>query len=130
MSFRRGWLFSLVLVTGAGLMLPSQPAQALDWRDLWKTRDQQGAEAFVAEEHATAAVLFESTEWTGAASYRAENYEAAVAAYSDVDTQDGHYNRGNALAVAGNYAEAIAAYDLALGLNANLDDAIYNRGNR
>ena len=127
MSFRRGWLFSLVLVTGAGLMLPSQPAQALDWRDLWKTRDQQGAEAFVAEEHATAAVLFESTEWTGAASYRAENYEAAIAAYSAIDTPDGHYNRGNALAVAGNYAEAIAAYDLALGLNANLDDAIYNR---
>jgi len=127
MSFRRGWLFSLVLVTGAGLMLPSQPAQALDWRDLWKTRDQQGAEAFVAEEHATAAVLFDSTEWAGAASYRAENYEAAIAAYSAIDTPDGHYNRGNALAVAGNYAEAIAAYDLALGLNANLDDAIHNR---
>jgi Ca-activated chloride channel family protein len=127
MSFRRGWLFSLLLVTGTGLMLPSQPAQALDWRDLWKTRDQQGADAFVAEEHATAAVLFESTEWAGAASYRAENYEAAIAAYSAIDTPDGHYNRGNALAVAGNYAEAIAAYDLALGLNTNLDDAIHNK---
>ncbi|MDE0733222.1 MAG: VWA domain-containing protein, partial [Gammaproteobacteria bacterium] len=127
MSFRRGWLFSLVLLTGTGLMFPSQPAQALDWRDLWKTRDQQGADAFVAEDHATAAALFESTEWAGAASYRAENYEAAVAAYSAVDTQDGHYNRGNALAVAGNYAEAIAAYDLALGLNVNHDDAIHNK---
>lgn len=127
MSFRRGWLFSLLLIAGTGLMFPSQPAQALDWRDLWQTRDQQGADAFVAEEHATAAALFESTEWAGAASYRAENYEAAIAAYSAVDTADGHYNRGNALAVAGNYAEAIAAYDLALGFNLENDDAIHNK---
>jgi Ca-activated chloride channel family protein len=127
MSFRRGWLFSLLLIAGTGLMFPSQPAQALDWRDLWQTRDQQGADAFVAEEHATAAALFESTEWAGAASYRAENYEAAIAAYSAVDTADGHYNRGNALAVAGNYAAAIAAYDLALGFNLENDDAIHNK---
>ncbi|MCH7816911.1 MAG: VWA domain-containing protein, partial [Proteobacteria bacterium] len=57
MSFRRGWLFSLVLLTGTGLMLPSQPAQALDWLSLGKTRDQQGAEAFAKEDHALEAAL-------------------------------------------------------------------------
>lgn len=127
MSFRRGWLFSLVLLTGTGLMLPSQPAQALDWLSLWKTRDQQGAEAFAKEDHALAAALFKSPQWQGAASYRAENYETAIASFSASDTPDGHYNRGNALALAGNYLEAIAAYDLTLGIESNHADAIQNR---
>ncbi len=127
LSFRRGWLFSFVLVTGSGMMLPSQQAQALEWADLWKTKDQQAAEAYASEEHATAAALFEATEWRGAANYRAENYEAAITAFSASDTADGHYNRGNALALSGNYAEAIAAYDAALGLNDGHADAIQNK---
>jgi len=127
LSFRRGWLFSLALIMGSGLMLPSQQAQALDWRDLWQTKDQQAAEAFNNEEHETAAVLFESTDWQGSASYRAKNYEGAVAAFSASDTLDGHYNRGNALALIGNYAEAIAAYDLALSLDPDNADALQNK---
>lgn len=127
LSFRRGWLFGLVLITGSGMMLPSQQAQALEWKDLWKTKDQQAAEAYANEEHSTAALLFESTDWQGAANYRAENYEAAIAAFSAIDSADGHYNRGNALALSGNYQEAIAAYDMALGLQTDHADAIQNK---
>jgi len=127
LSFRRGWLFSFVLITGSGMMLPSQQAQALEWKDLWKTKDQQAAEAYANEEHSTAALLFESTDWQGAANYKAENYEAAIAAFSAIDTADGHYNRGNALALSGNYQEAIAAYDMALGLQTDHADAIQNK---
>ena len=127
LSFRRGWLFSFTLLTGAGLMLPSQPAQAWEWRDLWQTRDQQAAEAFEAEQHELAAALFDSSDWQGAASYRSQNYEAAIAAFSANDSPDAHYNRGNALALAGNYAEAIAAYDLTLGVEPEHSDAIHNR---
>ena len=118
-----------MFITGSGILLPSNQAQAqsFGWRDLWQTRDQQGAEAFIAEEHENAAVLFQSPQWQGAASYRAENYEAAIAAFSGEDTPDSHYNRGNALALAGNYAEAIAAYDLAIGLRAEHPDAIQNK---
>ncbi|PPR23400.1 MAG: hypothetical protein CFH40_01083, partial [Alphaproteobacteria bacterium MarineAlpha10_Bin3] len=64
------------------MMLPSKPAQALDWRDFWQTPNQQGAEAYANEEHSTAAVLFESSQWRGAANYRSGNYEAAIASYS------------------------------------------------
>lgn len=127
LGFRRGWLFGFALMISAGMMLPSQQAQALEWKDFWKTKNQQAAEAYANEEHSTAAVLFESTDWQGAANYRAQNYEAAIAAYSANDTSDGHYNRGNALALAGNYAEAIAAYDLALGLNDGTIDATTNK---
>lgn len=127
LTFRRGWLFSLVLITTSGVMLPTKQAQAADWQSLWKTRDQQGAEAFASEEHETAAVLFEATDWVGAANYKAGNYEAAIAAYSASDTPDGHYNRGNSLALAGNYAEAIAAYDMTLALEPDNLDAVNNR---
>ena len=127
LSFRRGWLFSLVLITGSGMMLPSQQAQALEWKDLWKTKDQQAAEAFASEEHTTAALLFEETGWQGAANYKAANYEAAIASFSAIDTVDGHYNRGNALALSGNYAESIAAYDMALSLELGHPDALQNK---
>lgn len=127
MSFRRGWLFSLVLITGSGMMLPSQQAQALEWKDLWLTKDQQAAEAFASEEHSTAALLFEATDWAGAANYKAANYEAAIASFSAIDTVDGHYNRGNALALSGNYAESIAAYDMALSLELGHADSLQNK---
>ena len=127
LSFRRGWLFSLVLITGSGMMLPSQQAQALEWKDLWKTKDQQAAEAFASEEHTTAALLFETTGWQGAANYKAANYEAAIASFSAIDTVDGHYNRGNSLALSGNYAESIAAYDMALSLELGHSDALQNK---
>ena len=127
LSFRRGWLFSFVLITGSGMMLPSQQAQALEWKDLWMTKDQQAAEAFASEAHTTAALLFEATDWQGAANYKAANYEAAVASFSAIDTVDGHYNRGNALALSGNYAESIAAYDIALSLELGHPDALKNK---
>ena len=60
LSFRRGWLFSMLLLTAAGTMLPSQQAQAWEWSDLWQTPDQRGAEALAAESPETAAVLFET----------------------------------------------------------------------
>lgn len=127
LTFRRGWLFGLVLMTTSGVLVPVQQAEAQVWRNLWLTKDQQGAEAYAEEDHSLAASLFESSQWSGAANYRAENYEAAVAAFSSSDTPDGHYNRGNSLALAGNFAEAIAAYDTALNLDPTHNDALHNK---
>ena len=127
LSFRRGWLFSLVLLSATGMLVPIQQVHAAEWQSLWLRRDQQGAEAFANEDHATAAALFNSTQWQAASSYRAGNYEAAIAAFSASDTSDGHYNRGNSLALMGNYAEAIAAYELAINLENDHADAIANK---
>ncbi|MCY3688319.1 MAG: VWA domain-containing protein [Gammaproteobacteria bacterium] len=127
LTFRRGWLFGWVLAAGVLSLVPAQNAQAAEWSALWQTPDQRGAQAFAAEDHAVAAGLFESPGWQGAANYRAENYDAAIAAYSALDTPDGHYNRGNALALSGNYLEAIAAYDLTLATDPEHEDAIFNK---
>ena len=127
MSFRRGWLFSFPFFISAGLLAPTEQANAFEWRDLWKTRDQQGAEAYASENHDVAAALFEAPDWRGTASYRSQNYETAIAAFSAIDTADGHYNRGNALALAGNYPEAIAAYEVSITIDPENSDAIFNK---
>ena len=127
LTFRRGWLFAWVLATGVLSLVPAPDAQAAEWSALWQTPDQRGAEAYANENHAVAAGLFESPGWQGAANYRAENYDAAIAAYSALNTPDGHYNRGNALALSGNYAEAIAAYDVTLATDPDHEDAIFNK---
>ena len=127
MSFRRGWLFSFPLILSVGLLTPVEQANAFEWVDLWKTKDQQGADAYANEDHGIAAALFQTPDWRGAASYRAQNYETAIAAFSAIDTADGHYNRGNALALAGNYPEAIAAYEVSIGLDSEHSDAIFNK---
>ena len=127
LTFRRGWLFTWLLAAGMLSLLPAPAAKAAEWSALWQTPDQRGAEAYANEDHAVAAGLFESPGWQGAANYRAENYDAAIAAYSALNTPDGHYNRGNALALSGNYAEAIAAYDLTLATDPEHEDAIFNK---
>lgn len=127
LCFRRGWLFSLLLLTVTGTLLPAQQAQAWEWKDLWQTPDQRGAEAMASEDPETAAALFESSGWQGVANYRAQNYEAAIAGFSADSSADGHYNRGNALALSGNYEEAIAAYNRTLELDSTHADAIFNK---
>ena len=71
--------------------------------------------------------MFENPEWRSAAQYRAEQFEASAASLANIESAAGHYNRGNALAKAGQLPAAIAAYDRALELDPSHEDARYNR---
>lgn len=129
--FRRGWLLGLTL---AGTVLfgtgaPVQPAHAQTLDGLFRNSDQRGARAFDEEDYQHAAELFDTPEWRGAAHYRAGDYQAAARAYAqgDEDDPDTHYNLGNALARSEMYEEAIAAYDKALTLEEEHEDARTNR---
>ena len=123
LCFRRGWISVWVLV----LLAPLPRAHALEWPDLWQRPDQRGLQALEAEQAERAAELFESPEWRGTAQYRAGQFEASAASLGAVDSALGHYNRGNALARAGQVPAAIAAYDRALELDPGHEDARYNR---
>ena len=54
-------------------------------------------------------------------------FEASATTLASVDSADGQYNRGNALAKAGKVEPAIEAYDRALTLNPAHEDARFNR---
>jgi Ca-activated chloride channel family protein len=78
-------------------------------------------------EAARAAELFVNPEWRSAAQYRAEAFDASAATLTNLDTATAHYNRGNALAKGGALEAAIGAYDRALELEPDHEDALYNR---
>jgi Ca-activated chloride channel family protein len=100
---RRAGVVVLLLCIG----LPWQAAQAADpWR-----RPDQAAHARMQE---------------GAQAYRKGEFERAAQLYDGIDTADAHYNRGNALAKAGQYEKAIEAYDRSLHRK-RMDDALANK---
>ncbi len=119
---RQGVLVILVLA-----FLPLDQSHAFGWDDLWKTPDQQAAEALQKGETERAAELFESTEHKAHARYNAGQYQQAEQSYSQVDSASAMYNRGNALAQQQKFEEAIAAYDEALERQPDLEDARYNK---
>jgi Ca-activated chloride channel family protein len=122
-GFRRGWVAAWLVC----LMVPAPRAAAFEWRDLWQRRDQQGFEAMQAEQPAVAAELFDDRQWRAAAEYKSGDYGASAATLAPLDTAETHYNRGNALARGGELEAAIEAYEQALRIDPEHEDAIYNR---
>jgi len=105
--FRRG--AALVLVGALWLPMAS-PAHAtgIEW---WQRSDQ-----------ATHARLEK-----GADAYRQGDYASAEQAFTGIDSAEGQYNLGNALAKQQRYDDAVAAYDRALRMQPNMADAVANR---
>jgi Ca-activated chloride channel family protein len=122
-SFRKG---SVALVLLAP-MLFSDPASAFEWRDLWQTADQQANQALQNGDAETAQGLFKHPQWRGSAAYQAGDYQSAIEDFVQSESADGHYNRGNSLARAGDLKGAIEAYNQALTVQPEMDDALANR---
>lgn len=124
-SFRRG-LLPLVFL---GLVLPlyAPTADAGWWQDMWKTQDQQGYQAYQQQQFEAAADKFQDPLWAGSALYKKQDYEQALAAFSQVDSIDARYNQANTLAQLGKYPEAIKMYDNVLAEQADYQDAQTNK---
>lgn len=123
LAFRRGALLVLPL-----LLMPYPPdADALSWHELWQNRDQRGSLLFDQGAHDAAAILFNNPEWKASSLYRAGKYDQALQFWSEDDTGDSQYNRGNALARLGRYEDAIGAYQQVLDANPQHQDASYNK---
>ena len=123
LSFRRGYLIIL-----ATLILPyPDNASALSWDELWTNDNQRAAKQMQSGNPQQAAELFKDPEWKAAAHYKANDYQKTVEQLSNIDRADAHYNRGNALAKLNKTQEAINAYQQALDINPNHEDARYNK---
>jgi len=121
-GFRRGWLMAAALA-----FVPLPQARAASFDDLWRRPDQQAATALSQGDAKKAAAVARSPAWRAGAAYRAGDYQAAAAEYAGIGGADAAYNRGNALAKLGRYEDALAAYDEALKLAPDMDDAKANR---
>lgn len=109
---RRGWLLCLPLWLCLG-GLPT-PAYAFSLADLWWRPDQQGQRLLAQGQPALAAQRFSDFRWRGVALYRAGQYAEAAKQFAQGDSAADHYNRANALALAGELDAAVEAYEQAL----------------
>lgn len=103
--FRRrpGVLMALLCLSG-----PWHTAQATEW---WQRADQRAHGELM----------------KGVEAYRRGDFTAAARAFQGADSADAHYNRGNALAKARQYPQAIQAYDQALQRQPGMADALANK---
>lgn len=122
-AFRRGSLLPVCLLALSGF---SPPSEAGWWQDLWRTPNQQAAQQLQAGDAKAAAAQFTDPAWRATAQYRDGNYPQAASDFTGTDAVS-QFNRGNALAKAGQLDEAIAAYDRALKQKADFTAAKENR---
>lgn len=111
-AFRRGGVLAALALC---LLLPQPPVFAAGQEGVegsaWRRADQAAHARSVEAEQA----------------YREEDFATAERGFAGLPGADAAYNRGNALARAGRYEEAIAAYDEALAAEPGMADALANR---
>ncbi|OLU17492.1 hypothetical protein BVH01_13230 [Pseudomonas sp. PA1(2017)] len=120
---RRGWLLCLPLL----LLGTPQSGMAMSFDDLWLRADQQGQRLLEAGRPKEAAERFEDPHWRGTALYEAGDYAAAAEQFAKDDSAPSLYNRGNALARSNELEAAIDAYERALEIDPQLQQAAKNK---
>lgn len=128
----RAWQITLLM--SSALLAQAAPAPASAdaptaslWSRMWRTPDQRGQALLQQGDAAGAAQTFANPEHKAHAALQAHDYASAAQTLSGIDTAEAHYNRGNALAHAGDLQGAINAYGAALKHNPQHTDALHNR---
>lgn len=122
LGFRKG-----LLILCFSLILPfPETSYAVEWKDLWLTKDQQAEQLFKENKFEQAAEQFDSIQWKAAAQYKAEKYQQAAEQLEQIETADSFYNQGNSFAKLGQLGKAKEAYEKSLKLNPDDEDAQYN----
>jgi Ca-activated chloride channel family protein len=120
--------FALVLILALPFSAAAESRGAPGWwRDLWRTPDQQAQRLFDAGDYASAAILFTDPMRIGTAWFRAGEFEHAAAAFGQLTSVEGYFNRANVLLFQGEYNQAIAVYDQVLAKRPGWQAAVYNR---
>lgn len=103
---------SLALLVAAGLWALS--GAGWSFHGLWLTPDQHGRLLLDRGRFEEAANAFADPQRRAEALFRAKQFKEAAAAFGRLDRPGSFYDRGNALVMSGDYADAIQSYQQAL----------------
>jgi Ca-activated chloride channel family protein len=106
-------LLALLLLTLSPLCLGASMVSTA-WSNLWRTQDQQAQALLEAGQAAQAADRFRDPQRRAYADLQAGRYADAAKLLAPFKDPESEYNRGNALAKAGELQAAVTAYDAAL----------------
>ena len=95
----------------------------IDW---WLTADQQGSRLYQQQDYARSARAYENRYSKGRAFYAAQEFASAAALLDDIQTPEAQFYLGNAFAQQDQLADAVAAYERALALRPDFDEATFN----
>ena len=119
-QFRKGAFYLALL-----FLLPfPKNSYALEWQDLWQTKDQQAQKAYQQKNYTQAANTFNNKQWQAASTYKAGDLDNALTQFQSLQN---NYNLGNTLAKKGQLKEALAAYEQAVKENPYDEDAKFNK---
>ncbi len=118
-------LLPTVLVLSLGLT--SKPASALEWKDLWQTKDQQAKQAFAQGEFDKAAELFEEKQWQATSQFKSGQFAEAANNFDPSASTDSLYNHATSLAKAEKLQESLDAYNQLLEKEPNHEDGLFNK---
>ncbi len=131
LAFRKGWLLNIVISLGLISFLMPTPVMALSlneqWESLWKTKEQRADIALQNQQYDKASELTNNAFRHGSAAYKKGEYQSALEGFQKTKGADARYNEGNSLAKLKKYKEAIKAYDKALRLQPEMQDAKINK---
>jgi Ca-activated chloride channel family protein len=119
MMQRSGNLFGMVFL----VLFLSACSNSADW---WLTADQQGQRHFQHGEFALAARSFERPMWKGISFYAAQDFGSAAAIFAGIDSAASRFYLGNTFAHRDMLAEAVTAYQQALQIEPDFEEAQFN----
>jgi len=128
LAFRRGWLLNIFFAFFiVGTLIQPQTAMAFSLDNLWKNKEQQADAALHQQQYEKVGGLSKDPMRRGSAEYKQEKYSEALESFKKGKGANARYNEGNTLAKLKKYKDAIAAYDKAIELKADMKDAIENK---
>ncbi|HBV77103.1 VWA domain-containing protein [Vibrio sp.] len=132
-AFRRGGIFCLAAILSFPLLQPhdayaaaAEPTKmepGFNLNSAFKTRDQQGYEAYQAKAYNNAAALFVDKKWKGIAQYQAGDFQGAIQSFTGLNDVQSRYNLASSQAQANLLNEAKAGYEAILESNPDFTDA-------
>jgi Ca-activated chloride channel family protein len=131
--FRKGWVVTWVFLIFSfpwyGCSADSEvDSQNHDFKfiDLWLTQEQQAQRLYDNGEFLKAADMYEDQYWKGVSYYRAKEFQLAVQVFYQLKTPQGYFNVGMCMAELENWDEALFAFEEALKMSPEFEEAKHN----